>query len=99
MSKYIKNSVGYTKGYSGCSRCGDRWNWKEKHVVPCGGASGMFPLCEECYQECSPEERYHYCRELGKEWQQKWGRSIDDTDWDIVREHIGITVDEGSICQ
>ena len=89
MFKNIKNAIGRSKGYSGCNRCGDRWNWKEKHIVPYGNASGMFPLCEECYQQISPKERYHYCRELAREW-EKWGSSEDDIDWDIVREHVGL---------
>ena len=96
MFKNVKNANGYARGYGGCLRCGDRWNWKSHHVIPYGGGAGMFPLCEECYNKLSPEERYRYCRELAREW-EKWGRSEEDIDLDVVREHIGLVSSEETI--
>ena len=90
MCRSIKNAVGHSKGYSGCLCCGDKWNWKPKHIIPYGNAAGMFPLCDECYDRLSPEERYHYCQELWRDW----GRPEGEVDWDLVREHVGLTASE-----
>lgn len=65
---FIKNFIGSLQGYSGCSHCGGTWNWKKDHNIPYSDSGGMFPLCEECYQKLSPEERYDYCLELWRSW-------------------------------
>ena len=92
MSRKLKNIRGKAKGYSNCSRCGDSWDWKEDHEIPYkrdaeGRIRGlMFPVCEECYQEISPEERLEYCIRLWK----SWGSPPDKVDWDIVKKEVGL---------
>ena len=58
--RVIKNILGRLRGYGGCNRCGDTWNWKEAQGVPYGVGRGCFPLCRQCYMELSPEERFPY---------------------------------------
>lgn len=65
-------------GYSQCQRCKTTWAFVEPHAVdyalcsdnddsfvePDGkmGGSGIFFLCEQCWNECSVNERVHYAR-------------------------------------
>jgi len=46
----------------------------------------MFPLCEECYQECSPQERFDYCQEL----YHSWNRPEKEVEWDTIAEYVGL---------
>jgi hypothetical protein len=56
----IRNYIGRRKGYGGCTRCGDTWNWKAEHVTEFERGRGCFPLCEECWQSLTPEQRLPY---------------------------------------
>lgn len=54
---------------SGCGRCGDKWNWKQHHDTWLG-ATGMFPLCEECWLALgTPEKRYPFYEALITQWE------------------------------
>lgn len=94
MSRAFKNIRGKAKGISGCARCGDNWDWKKEHQIPYqhdakGRVQGlMFPVCEECYQKISPEERMEYCVQLWKSWGSPKGK----VDWDIVKQEVGIGI-------
>lgn len=77
----IRNWWGQRRGYSGCLRCGDSWNWKRRHSLWLSGNQGIFPLCEECWLELSPEQKLHYCEQLFNEWEAisaKHGLSLED---------------------
>lgn len=67
-----KNRIGRMKGFGGCYRCGDSWYWKPQHVTTfntsTSGASGCFPLCEECWAALTPEERLPYYVLLMSRW-------------------------------
>ena len=101
--RIIKNWLGKLKGYSGCLRCGDTWNWKQHRDIPYAVSKmreyadgspyysgGMFPLCKECYDEISPPQRYAYCRQL---W-SRWGCPENKVDWDVVKKQVGLIVEE-----
>lgn len=62
-----RNREATQKGYSACHRCHDTWDWKMKHVVDFPGGGG-FALCEECWRECTPQERARYYDELVDLW-------------------------------
>lgn len=83
---FIRNWKGRRKGYSGCHRCGGTWDWKEEHSIPYAEGKGMFPLCVECYEELSPQERYDYCMEL----RDSWGRPADEVDLDMIARYVGL---------
>lgn len=66
----IRNYLGQRQGFSGCLRCGDTWNWKEEHTTyfP-DGSGGMFPLCQECWEELkTPVARKPYYKKLIEQW-------------------------------
>ena len=62
----IKNWLG--RGFGGCLRCGDRWNWKEEQSIRFSAYSSMFPLCKECFNELSEADIIHYCAQLWGSW-------------------------------
>ena len=64
---WIKNFVGTLKGYSGCSRCGDSWWWKQSHIIQLTGG-GIFPLCEECWNEIESKEKRFWILDLESQW-------------------------------
>lgn len=60
--------------YGGCGRCGVRWNWAPSHQVEVTNeqySGGMFVLCEACWDECIPEERWFYHARRFEEWQAR----------------------------
>ena len=70
MIRFIKNLIGNLRGYSGCVLCGDRWNWKKYHLINYSSSRGIFPLCEECWNEVKDNKTaIMYCvRKLVDEW-------------------------------
>ncbi len=73
-----KNIIGTSRGYSGCDNCGDTWNWKKYHIIDYSETSGMFPLCEECYQKLDIEKVKHYVRKLAEK-----GNKSDRDDYNL----------------
>ena len=86
-STVYARSTGYStkdNGFSGCLRCGGSWAVKRPHWTWYSDA-GMGPICEECYDELSPEERLPYYVKL---W-ESWG-SPEDVDFSLIRQGIGL---------
>lgn len=67
--------------YSTCERCGRPWCLCQSHETEYWRASnaelksdiavaamGMFPLCEDCWKELSPQERLPFYRSLFDSW-------------------------------
>jgi hypothetical protein len=54
--------------YSACGRCGMTWNVTKYHstYVPVG--RGLFPLCESCWKDLTPQDRLPYYRKLYESW-------------------------------
>jgi hypothetical protein len=55
-------------GYSSCGRCGITWNFVKHHSTMYNRGSGMFPLCEYCWSQLTPEERLPFYRDLYYKW-------------------------------
>ena len=66
--RLAKNAVGRAKGYGGCAKCGDTWDWKANHSTYYDNGQGCFPLCEECWQCLTPETRRPYYEQLIAWW-------------------------------
>lgn len=90
MFDWLKNLIGSFQGFSACHHCHGTWNWKKGHTIPyrLDGMAGMFPLCEECYEKLSPQERYKYCIEL----YDSWGRPGNEVDFEVIAEYVGLQV-------
>jgi len=74
----------HSDGYGRCLHCGGSWAIKRPHWTWYSDAA-MGPLCEECYDELSPEERLPYYVKL---W-ESWG-SPEDVDFSLIRQGIGL---------
>ena len=71
IHRWRRNLKGHAECYGGCRRCGDRWNWKESHTIQINPTDGMFPVCEECWNQIRTEERLYYARLLFEE-HERW---------------------------
>lgn len=68
--RLVLNQIGRSRGYGGCIRCGDTWDWKPSHTTyfP-DGSGGMFPLCEECWTELgTAAARQPFYKKQFEEW-------------------------------
>lgn len=64
-------------GYGSCVRCWRPWNVVKYHVTNLRGnndGTGIFPMCQECWKELSPEKRLIYYKIM---W-CGWSASIED---------------------
>ena len=55
-------------GYGHCGRCKRKWKFVHGHVTDYQIGSGCFPLCENCWEELSPEQRVPYYIKLVELW-------------------------------
>ena len=60
LSTEEKNEIGHDRGYGACNRCGGTWNWKRGHSLDLDNRFGCFPLCEECWENSTKEEKLKY---------------------------------------
>ena len=51
-----------------CYRCGRQWQICKEHLTPYIEGHSCFPLCEECWQELTPQTRLPFYRELWELW-------------------------------
>jgi len=70
----------FAPGWGTCLRC--RWPWRfvEGHSTYIGNGSGMFPLCEQCWEQLSCADRLPYYRQLFYAWDPE-GRARVTSDW------------------
>ena len=69
--------------YGTCGRCNRHWGICEYHVTHFSSSEGCFPLCEECWQELTPETRLPYYREL---WEQRGTSSVER--WEKIKKAV-----------
>lgn len=80
-------------GYGHCKRCKLNWKLAARHATPYlradYGTFSMSPLCEQCWQECSVEQRLPYYLELWEEWNEleEWPRDAD-ADWQTIENAV-----------
>lgn len=55
-----------------CSHCGGAWNWKDGATIYYYEGRGMFPICQDCFQELSVKEILYYCT---KKWRKDMRKS------------------------
>lgn len=73
MSRIGTLSHVLSPGYSWCFKCKTTWKFVEGHSTPyvdhaSGYGKACFPLCEECWAELTPEERWPYYQMLLDSW-------------------------------
>lgn len=55
-------------GWGSCYKCQTTWKFVEGHETYVLNGSGMFPLCEKCWEELTPETRLPYYEKLYASW-------------------------------
>lgn len=78
--------------YSTCGRCGRTWNICESHSTPYSEHGSCFPLCQDCFNELTIDERLPYYRQLIDEWieggdENHNGQSWNNL-WDVLEQNV-----------
>lgn len=55
-------------GYGACYRCWRPWKFTAHHTTWFTSSRGCFSLCEDCWEELTPETRLPFYRELVVHW-------------------------------
>lgn len=66
--KFAQKIMGRALGFSCCAHCGMPWKYVEGKPIPFSDSSGMFPLCEQCFDELSPQRIDMYIDQLINTW-------------------------------
>ena len=82
----IKNRRGREIGYGGCYRCGDTWDWKKPMESLWFNNHGIFPCCEECWPELTPDQKLEYCVKLFEHWRSFDSQTGETTDVGYLTE-------------
>lgn len=64
--------------YSWCYRCGMPWRVTKHHETWVTEGSGIFPLCESCWKELTPQDRLPYYRRLYDSWLKTMPETLPD---------------------
>lgn len=63
---------------SWCGRCDMPWNLTKNHVTGVTEVSGIFPLCENCWNDLTPQDRLPYYRKLYESWLKTMPETLPD---------------------
>ena len=69
-------------GLGWCYRCKTNWAFVESHTTWLNDHAATFPLCEQCWDELTPEERLPYYRMQWEAW------PIHQYTWDEMRAAV-----------
>lgn len=67
-----------------CKKCKTTWRFVKGHNTPINDYEGMFPLCEKCWAELTPEKRLQYYDMLMAEWQVFNDYRVSDEERDAI---------------
>lgn len=89
-------------GYGKCSRCGRVWAICEPHITPYDGYGvrfkeygGCFALCQECWEELTPQERLPHYLSLLYRWMSYGSKAHRGMPWDVAQKKIEESVLSG----
>ena len=71
---------------SACGKCHTTWDFVRHHVTGYTDHTGMFPLCEKCWSELTPEQRLPYYRDLWLSWGEV--DTLSGATWDDVKNAV-----------
>jgi len=74
--------------YGACKACGVPWKFAKPHDTDYQDGSGVFALCEDCWQERTPEQRLpYYGRLVLVDWWRS-GSLVDYTTWANIKAAV-----------
>jgi len=76
------------QGFGRCGRCARPWPICESHTTPYKEGYGMFPLCQDCWEELTPQERLKYYYQLCLEWSSFGANEGDDFVWKEIETAV-----------
>ena len=93
-----RNLVGLLKGLSCCLLCGDRWNWKDPHLIQFSPFFSMFPYCQECNLSRSLDAKQAAAVVLISRWMSSGSPDHNGMPWRTVQVAVAkeIERDHGS---
>lgn len=56
------------ESFGTCARCDEPWAYVRGHTTMYSETMGVFPLCEGCWSDLSPQDRLPYY----EDWCDKW---------------------------
>lgn len=83
MVLFFRSAAGFfarlvSPGLSACGRCGMSWNKTKHHSTDVNELGGMFPLCEKCWKDLTPQDRLPYYRKLYESWLRTKPETLPD---------------------
>ena len=91
----IRRRFPAARGLSGCYRCGGAWCYVEHHTTQYAAKTGCFPLCERCWSQLTPSERWPYYVRLVELWESTCSSHEDWMSIQRARAQIRRAVDAG----
>lgn len=64
--------------YSACGRCGMPWSVTKHHETRVTEGSGIFPLCEICWKDLTPQDMMPYYMSLYESWLKTMPETLPD---------------------
>ncbi len=83
IPQYLKSIP--ASAFSACGRCETSWKYTEGHTTYYSETSGMFPLCESCWQQLTPSERLPYYKKLYNDW-KRMGDTV--VSWENIEKAV-----------
>jgi hypothetical protein len=75
-----------------CYYCGRPWPVCKAHDTPYNDYKSCFPLCEDCWEELTPQERLPYYRQLWFKWKSFGHKDCNgvpwETTWEIMKQAV-----------
>jgi hypothetical protein len=75
-------------GYSACGRCRTAWKFVKGHSTILGNGDGMFPLCEMCWADFTPEQRLPFYYVLFCQWEWDAAGQPFDYQWEDIERAV-----------
>lgn len=73
--RWFDNTDPNTYDYSRCMRCMDSWKFKKSHATMHSDSRGVSPLCADCWDGLTPEERLPFYEAIILVWERQTGSS------------------------
>ena len=78
--------------FGSCNRCFESWAYVRGHATSYTESMGCFPLCEDCWEVLTPEERLPYYRRMWKGWFH-WADTNDEVaalykKWKLIEKAV-----------
>lgn len=78
--------------FGSCGRCNRNWGICQGHDTKYSEYYGMFPLCEDCWQELTPEQRLPFYHATIERWESSGRPDKNGVPWEDVYTAVTVAV-------